>query len=58
MAAKATHENTSACRLAISTNDGLGLNRANMAKLMMLKIFILFLFGQEHPDQETEIISG
>ncbi|GAY74617.1 dipicolinate synthase subunit B [Sporolactobacillus inulinus] len=43
MAAKATLRNGSPVVLGISTNDGLGLNLQNIAKLIVAKIFILFL---------------
>ncbi|GIQ65183.1 hypothetical protein PACILC2_37510 [Paenibacillus cisolokensis] len=41
MAAKAQMRNQRPVVLAISTNDGLGLNAANIAKLLVAKIFTL-----------------
>jgi len=35
--------------LAISTNDGLGLNMANIAKLMAAKNIFFVPFGQDDP---------
>jgi len=35
--------------LAISTNDGLGLNAANIAKLLVTKNIYFVPFGQDNP---------
>ncbi len=42
MAAKATLRNRKPVVLAISTNDAIGLNGTNLAKLLAAKIFILY----------------
>jgi dipicolinate synthase subunit B len=49
MAAKATMRNDRPVVLAISTNDGLGLNMANIAKLMSAKNIFMVPFGQDDP---------
>jgi dipicolinate synthase subunit B len=49
MAAKATMRNDRPVVLAISTNDGLGLNMANLAKLMSAKNIFMVPFGQDDP---------
>lgn len=49
MAAKATMRNGHPVVLAISTNDGLGLNMANIAKLMSAKNIYFVPFGQDAP---------
>lgn len=49
MAAKATMRNDRPVVLAISTNDGLGLNMANIAKLMAAKNVFMVPFGQDDP---------
>ncbi|MNU04368.1 Dipicolinate synthase subunit B [compost metagenome] len=38
--------------LAISTNDGLGLNAANIAKLLVAKHIYFVPFGQDNPEQK------
>jgi dipicolinate synthase subunit B len=38
--------------LAISTNDGLGLNMSNLAKLMSAKNIFMVPFGQDDPFQK------
>lgn len=49
MAAKATLRNSRPVILAISTNDGLGLNLYNLAKLMNTKNIFFVPFGQDSP---------
>lgn len=52
MAAKATMRNLRPVVLAISTNDGLGLNAANIAKLLAAKHIYFVPFGQDSPDKK------
>lgn len=52
MAAKATMRNLRPIVLAISTNDGLGLNAANIAKLLSAKNIYFVPFGQDAPDKK------
>lgn len=49
MAAKAMLRNHKPVVIAISTNDGLGLNAANIAKLLVAKNFYFVPFGQDNP---------
>lgn len=49
MAAKAQMRNHRPLVLAISTNDGLGLNAANIAKLMVAKDIFFVPYGQDAP---------
>jgi dipicolinate synthase subunit B len=49
MAAKAQMRNQRPLVLAISTNDGLGLNAANIAKLLIMKNIYFVPFGQDNP---------
>ncbi|BCJ85320.1 dipicolinate synthase subunit B [Effusibacillus dendaii] len=49
MAAKSTMRNDRPVVLAISTNDGLGLNMSNIAKLMSAKNIFMVPFGQDDP---------
>jgi len=49
MAAKAQMRNGRPLVLAISTNDGLGLNAANLAKLLVTKNIYFVPFGQDNP---------
>jgi dipicolinate synthase subunit B len=49
MAAKATMRNDRPVVVAISTNDGLGLNLYNIAKLMNMKNIFFVPFGQDAP---------
>jgi dipicolinate synthase subunit B len=49
MAAKAQMRNHRPVVLAISTNDALGLNAANIAKLLVTKDIYFVPFGQDHP---------
>ncbi|MFC5702078.1 dipicolinate synthase subunit B [Cohnella faecalis] len=49
MAAKAQMRNGRPLVLAISTNDGLGLNAANIAKLLVVKNIYFVPFGQDNP---------
>ncbi|MFT9369147.1 dipicolinate synthase subunit B [Paenibacillus polymyxa] len=49
MAAKAQLRNGRPLLLAISTNDGLGLNAANIAKLLVVKNIFFVPFGQDNP---------
>jgi dipicolinate synthase subunit B len=52
MAAKATMRNLRPVVVAISTNDGLGLNFANIAKLLPAKNIFFVPFGQDAPDKK------
>ncbi|NIK68884.1 MULTISPECIES: dipicolinate synthase subunit B [unclassified Paenibacillus] len=52
MAAKAQMRNLRPLVLAISTNDGLGLNAANIAKLLVAKNIYFVPFGQDNPAQK------
>lgn len=52
MAAKAQMRNQRPLVLAISTNDGLGLNASNLAKLFNAKNIYFVPFGQDAPDQK------
>ncbi|WP_027084359.1 dipicolinate synthase subunit B [Cohnella panacarvi] len=49
MAAKSQLRNQRPLVLAISTNDGLGLNAANIAKLLVTKNVYFVPFGQDNP---------
>lgn len=49
MAAKSQMRNQRPLVLAISTNDGLGLNAANIAKLLITKNIYFVPFGQDNP---------
>ncbi|WP_334072938.1 MULTISPECIES: dipicolinate synthase subunit B [Paenibacillus] len=49
MAAKATLRNGCPVVLAVSTNDGLGFNMANIAKLIVAKNIYFVPFGQDNP---------
>jgi dipicolinate synthase subunit B len=50
MAAKSTMRNGRPVVVAISTNDGLGLNAANIAKLLAAKNIFFVPFGQDSPE--------
>lgn len=52
MAAKAQMRNCRPLVLAISTNDGLGLNASNIAKLLVTKNIYFVPFGQDNPQQK------
>ncbi|OGX61734.1 MAG: dipicolinate synthase subunit B [Paenibacillus sp. RIFOXYA1_FULL_44_5] len=52
MAAKAQMRNQKPLVLAISTNDGLGLNSFNIAKLLITKNIYFVPFGQDAPDKK------
>jgi dipicolinate synthase subunit B len=52
MAAKAQMRNQRPVVLAISTNDGLGFNAANVAKLLPAKNIYFVPFGQDAPDKK------
>ncbi|MEB3102621.1 dipicolinate synthase subunit B [Ferviditalea candida] len=52
MAAKAQMRNQRPVVLAISTNDGLGLNAANIAKLLSAKHIYFVPFGQDAPEKK------
>ncbi|MFT9847802.1 dipicolinate synthase subunit B [Aneurinibacillus sp. REN35] len=52
MATKATLRNLHPVVLAISTNDGLGLNAANIAKLTATKNIYLVPYGQDAPTKK------
>ncbi|EGL81930.1 dipicolinic acid synthetase, B subunit [Caldalkalibacillus thermarum TA2.A1] len=53
MATKATLRNLRPVVVAISTNDGLGLNAANIAKLINTKNIYFVPFGQDNPFVKT-----
>jgi dipicolinate synthase subunit B len=52
MAAKSQMRNQRPLVLAISTNDGLGLNAANIAKLVVAKNIYFVPYGQDAPDKK------
>lgn len=52
MAAKSTMRNLRPVVIGISTNDGLGLNAANIAKLLSTKNIYFVPFGQDAPDKK------
>ncbi len=52
MAAKAQMRNGRPVVLAISTNDALGLNAANLARLLPAKNIYFVPFGQDAPDKK------
>jgi len=52
MAAKAQMRNQRPLVIAISTNDGLGLNAENIAKLLITKNIYFVPFGQDAPDKK------
>ncbi|CAM3360010.1 dipicolinate synthase subunit B [Marinicrinis lubricantis] len=52
MAAKSQMRNQRPLVLGISTNDGLGLNFANIAKLVVAKNIYFVPFGQDAPDKK------
>jgi dipicolinate synthase subunit B len=52
MAAKAQMRNQRPVVVAISTNDGLGLNVFNIAKLLVAKHIYFVPFGQDDPVQK------
>ncbi len=49
MAAKAVMRNRRPVCLAIATNDGLGLNASNLAKLLAYRDIYFVPFGQDGP---------
>lgn len=53
MAAKAQMRNQRPLVLAISTNDGLGLNATNIAKLLITKNIYFVPFGQDAPSVKS-----
>jgi dipicolinate synthase subunit B len=52
MAAKAQMRNSRPLVIAISTNDGLGLNSFNIARLLVTKNIYFVPFGQDAPNQK------
>lgn len=54
MAAKAQMRNYGPVVLAISTNDALGLNAANIAKLLAAKNVYFVPFGQDAPEKKPK----
>jgi dipicolinate synthase subunit B len=52
MAAKSQMRNQRPLVVAISTNDGLGLNAANIAKLLVAKNIYFVPYGQDNPVQK------
>jgi dipicolinate synthase subunit B len=52
MATKATLRNLRPVVIAISTNDGLGLNASNIAKLLTTKNIYFVPYGQDAPEQK------
>ncbi|AXF55088.1 dipicolinate synthase subunit B [Salicibibacter kimchii] len=58
MAAKATLRNSAPVVLAISTNDALGLNATNLAKLLQMHHVYFVPLGQDHPYKKpTSLVS-
>ena len=57
MAAKATMRNGRPLVVAISTNDALGLNAQNLAKLLAAKNVYFVPFGQEIRQRRSRILS-
>lgn len=58
MAAKATLRNGRPIVLGISTNDGLGLNLQNIAKLIVTKNIYFIPFGQDDPVNKPNSLVG
>ncbi|RYL95294.1 dipicolinate synthase subunit B [Sporolactobacillus sp. THM7-4] len=58
MAAKATMRNQHPVVLGISTNDGLGLNLQNIAKLIVAKNIYFIPFGQDDPVSKPNSLVG
>jgi len=59
MAAKAQLRNLKPVVLAISTNDGLGMNAKNIGLLINIKNIFLVPFGQDNPlDKANSVISN
>lgn len=58
MAAKATLRNGRPVVLGISTNDGLGLNLQNIAKLIVAKNIFFIPFGQDDPIRKPNSLVG
>lgn len=56
MAAKATLRNQRPLVLALSTNDALGLNATNIAKLLITKNIYFVPFGQDAPEQKPNSV--
>jgi dipicolinate synthase subunit B len=54
MAAKATMRNHRPVVVAISTNDGLGLNAVNLARLLAAKDIYFVPFGQDAPEKKPK----
>lgn len=54
MAAKAQMRNHGPVILAISTNDALGLNASNLAKLLSARDVYFVPFGQDHPHKKPK----
>lgn len=54
MAAKAQMRNHRPVVLAISTNDALGLNAVNLARLLPAKDLYFVPFGQDHPEKKPK----
>ncbi|HAU31498.1 MAG: Dipicolinic acid synthetase, B subunit [Desulfotomaculum sp. 46_296] len=52
MAVKATLRNSKPVVLAISTNDGLGMNARNLGALMNTKNIFMVPFGQDNPENK------
>jgi len=58
MAAKATLRNERPVVLGVSTNDGLGLNLQNIAKLIVTKNIYFVPFGQDDPVNKPNSLVG
>lgn len=58
MAAKATLRNERPVVLGVSTNDGLGLNLQNIAKLIVTKNIYFIPFGQDDPVNKPNSLVG
>ncbi|NMB41313.1 MAG: dipicolinate synthase subunit B [Firmicutes bacterium] len=58
MSAKAQLRNQKPVVLAISTNDGLGLNAKNIGVLLAIKNIFLVPFGQDNPQQKPNSLTS
>lgn len=52
MTAKSTLRNSRPVVLAVSSNDALGMNGANLMKLLVMKNIYFVPFGQDNPDEK------
>lgn len=58
MTVKAHLRNQRPVLLALSTNDGLGLNAPNLAKLLNTRHIYFVPFGQDHPDEKPNSLDA